>query len=214
MLNMEQTINKGAVMKNKTTTLLFTGLAACLLASCTTVKVHSWMDPQFNGRTIGKTMVLGIAESDSLTRQYEYLFVERLAELGVPSASLHAAIQTTKKISKEELAATLQEHNFDSILVTRLISETERQQVANPGSYSTHYGNYWGYYSHAYTVTYNTAYVQNFMEFELETNLYDVETRKLVWSGRTVVYDDRSDRSNMKRIIEGVLKDLGKKGML
>jgi len=186
----------------------------CLLASCNTVKVHSWMDPQFEGRSIGKTMVLGVAESDSISRQYEALFVESLAEAGTVADSLHALLQKTDPVSEEALVAALQEKGYDSILVTRKLSETERQQTVTTGYYPSHYGNYYGYYSHAYTLSFNTATVQSFLEFELETNLYDVKTKKLVWTGRTVVYDDRTDLTNMKGIIKGVVKDLIQKELL
>ncbi len=186
----------------------------CLLASCNTVKVHSWMDPAFEGRRIGKTMVLGVAESDSISRQYEALFVERLTELGVEAKSLHALVQKTDPVSEAALVAALQEHNYDSIIVTRKLSETERQQAVTTGYYPDHYDSYYGYYSYGYALTYNTAYVQSFVEFELETNLYDVKTKKLVWTGRKIVYDDRSDLTNMKGIIKGVVKDLKKKGLL
>ena len=189
-------------------------LTVCLLASCNTVKVRSWTDPEFAGRSAGKTMVLGVAESDSISRQYEAFFVEYLAELGVKADSLHALLQKTDPVSEEALVAALRKHNYDSILVTRQLSETERQQVVTTGYYPSHYGNYYGYYSHAYSLSYNTAYVQSFMEFELETNLYDVKTKKLVWTGRTIVYDDRSDQTNMKGIIKGVVKDLGKQNLL
>ena len=186
----------------------------CLLASCNTGKIHSWADPAFEGRAIGKTMVLGIAESDSLSRQYEVLFVERLVELGVEAASLHALVQKTDPVSEEALVAVLQEQKYDSILVTRLLSETERQQVVTTGYYPNYYGNYYGYYSYGYSLGYNTAYVQSFMEFELETNLYDVKSKKLVWTGRKIVYDDRSDLTNLKKVIKGVVKDLRKRGLL
>jgi hypothetical protein len=200
--------------KIKSLALLISGITVCLLASCSTVKIHSWMDPQFAGRSMGKTMVLGVADSDSLSLQYESLFVERLTELGIAANSLHASVQTTKQYTEEQLVGALKHHEYDSILVTRLLSETERQQVVNTGYYPSHYGNYWGYYSHAYTLTYNTAYVQSFLEFELETNLYDVKTEKLVWTGRKIIYDDRSDLANMKGVIKGVVKDLSKKGLL
>lgn len=199
-------------MKKKT--LLITGLATVLLASCSTVKVHSWMDPQFEGRKIGKTMVLGMAESDSISRQYETLFMERLAELGIEASSLHASVQNTNPISEEDLVTALQVKGYNSIIVTRKLSETERQQAVTTGYYPDHYNHYYGYYSHGYALTYDTAYVQSFVEFELETNLYDVKTKKLVWTGRKIVYDDRSDLTNMKGIIKGVVKDLNKNGLL
>ncbi len=201
-------------MKNKNATLLLGPLAICLLASCNTVKVRSWTDPEFTDRAIGKTMVLGVADSDSVSRQYEAHFVGHLAASGIKADSLHALLQKTDPVSEEALVAALQKHNYDSILVTRKLSETERQQVVTTGYYPSHYGNYYGYYSHAYSLSYNTASVQSFMEFELETNLYDVKTQKLVWTGRTIVYDDRSDATNMKGIIKGVVKDLQKQDLL
>ncbi len=200
-------------MKKKTTALLLGGIAT-LLASCSTVKIHSWSDPQFEGRKIGKTMVLGVAKSDAISRQYEALFVESLSEQSIESDSIHALIQKTEQYSEEELVAALKHHNYDSVLITRQLSETERQQVVTTGYYPDYYDNYYGYYSYGYALSYNTAYVQSFMEFELETNLYDVKTKKLVWTGRQIIYDDRSDLTNMKGIIKGVVKDIGKKGML
>ncbi len=189
-------------------------LLASLLASCSTVKVKSWADPEFAGRKAGKTMVLGVAESDSIARQFEALFVEHLAELGVEADSLHALVQKTDPVSEADLVAALQEHGYDSILVTRKLSETERDELVTTGYRPSYYDNYYGYYSFGYTLVADTAYVQSYMEFALETNLYDVKTGKLVWTGRTVVYDDRSDLTNMKGIIKGVVKDLGRKGLL
>ncbi|MEE9368872.1 MAG: hypothetical protein V3V05_08405 [Pontiella sp.] len=194
--------------------LIVTGSALCLLSACNTVRIQSWSDPQFDGRSIGKTIVLGVAESDSLSRQYEDLFVSRLLELGVEAGSLHANTQITHKIGKDALDALLKSNNVDTIIVTRTRSETERNQVVTTGYYATPYNNYWGYYDYGYSLSYNTAHVASFMEFELETNVYDVETEKLVWTGRKVVYDDRSDLTNMKGIIKGVIKDLSKKGMI
>ncbi len=189
-------------------------LLVSLLASCSTVKVKSWADPQFAGRKAGKTMVLGIAESDSVSRQYEALFVERLTELGVEADSLHALVQKTDPVSEEDLVAALQEQGYDSIIVTRKLSETERTELVTTGYRPDYADDYYGYYSFGYALTYDTAYVQNYMEFMLEINLYDVKTKKLVWTGRTVVYDNHSDFTNMKGIIKGVVKDLGRKGLL
>jgi hypothetical protein len=193
---------------------IFAVVAISLLTACNTAKVQSWADPQFAGRPIGKTIVLGVAESDSRCRQYEDLFVSRLLELGIAASSLHANSQLTDKLDREGLKSLLELNEVDSIIVTRVLSETERNQMVETGYYGTAYTTYWGYYDYGYTVSYNTADVTSFMEFELETNLYDVETEKLVWSGRNVVYDDRSDMKNMQVIIRGVVRDLRKQGFI
>jgi hypothetical protein len=172
------------------------------------------MDPQFEGRPAGKTMVLALADSDALCGQYEALFVESLTELGATSASLRANMKVTEKLTKERLVAELQTNGYDSIIVTRVLSEASRDQVVTTGYYATPYNTYWGYYDYGYSLSYQTATVTSMMEFELETNLYDVKSEKLVWTGRKVVYDDRSDLTNMKSVIRSVIKDLGKKGLL
>jgi len=201
-------------MKKQAYLTLITLATASLLTSCFTAKTQSWMNPKFEGRSLGKTIVLGMSTSESLSRQYETLFVEQLTERGITASSLHTVCPTSKEIDEETLVNALQKNKFKSILVTRLLSEKERQQVITTGYYPSYYNNYYGYYSHGIGIGYNTAYVQNFIEFEIETTLYDVQTKQLVWTGRKIVYDDRTDRTNMKKVIKGVLKDLGKKGLL
>lgn len=195
--------------------ILLTGSILSLFTACTSVKVRSWMDPQFKDRPIGKTIVLGVAESNTLGLQYEDMFVNRLLELGAEAGSLHASMEVTEKIDKEALEVLLKANNVDSIIVTRVLSEVERNQVVTTGYYATTpYNSYWGYYDYGYSLSYNTANVTSFLEFELETNVYDVESKKLVWTGRKVVYDNHSDLENMKEVIRGVVKELRKNGMI
>ena len=204
-------------MKKVTFALFTLGTIASLLTACNTVKVQSWTDPAFKGRAIGKTLVLGIADSDSMSRQYEDIFVNRLLELGLEAGSLHASMEVSDeidKIDKAVLDALLKENHIDTIIVTRPLSETERNQVVTTGYTSAPYDNYYGYYGYGYSLSYNMANVVSFREFVLETNVYDVETEKLIWSGRKIVYDDRSDLTNMKSIIKAVVKDLQKQGMI
>ena len=52
------------------------------------------------------------------------------------------------------------------------------------------------------------------MEFDLETNLYEVDSEKLIWTGKKTVYDDYSDLENIETVIKGVVKDLRKQGMI
>ena len=58
------------------------------------------------------------------------------------------------------------------------------------------------------------TYVDNIMEYILEANLYDVKSRKLVWTGQKSVYDTKSEKSNIKEVVAAIIKDLKKKGLL
>jgi hypothetical protein len=198
-------------MKKNLSALLFGGFLACLLTSCTSNP--SWTNPEFAGRKIGKTMVMGLADSEGLTHQYETMFVNGLAMRGIPAHSMHVEFPQTDPLEKKQIVALLQTNQFDSIIVTRLLSADDRQQQSMGSFVPTLDDDSWGNFQ-VYIFTPNTSYVQNLMEYELETNVYDVPSKKLVWSGRKTVYDDSSDLENMRKIIRNVIGDLSNRKML
>jgi hypothetical protein len=102
-----------------------------------------------------------------------------------------------------------------TLIITHVLDGTQRDQVVTVGYNASPYNNgYYGYYNYGYTLTANSATVSSFMEYVLETNVYDVESKQLVWSGRKSIFDDRSDMDNMTIIISNVIKDLDKRGLL
>jgi hypothetical protein len=202
-------------MMNKNT---YTIIAAALflLSSCKMMspRQESWSNPAFEGRTLGKTMVLATAESVVRSRQYEAIFVDRLLPY-VEAGSLHASQDVTGKIEKDSLEGLLKSNGVKTIIVTSVLDEKSRDELVSIGYNATPYDNgYWGYYSFGYALSANTATVSSYIEYVLETNIYDVETKQLVWSGRKSIFDDRSDISNMELIIKTVIRDIQNKGML
>ncbi|VGO20593.1 DUF4136 domain-containing protein [Pontiella sulfatireligans] len=187
---------------------------AGLATSCVGIKVESWKNPEVGERPMGKTMVLAMAQSDSLCRQYESMFCMDLQKLGAEARSLHALVQDAGKLDEEQLVSLLRENGFDSILVTRLMSEDQQRGIGASNSFPTYYASYWGYYSTVYVSSYGGNQGDIYQEYRLETNLYDVKTRSLIWSGRNVVYDDRSSESNMRGIISAAVYDLKDNGLL
>jgi hypothetical protein len=185
-----------------------TAVVAALAVSCASIKVDSWKDPEVADRPIGKTMVLGMSQSDSVRRQYESMFTADLRKHGIDAHAMYGMVPDLEKLEEEMLAALLEENGFDSILVTRLMSEDQIRGMGAASRFPTYYASYWGYYSTVYVASYGGSQSEIYREYRLETNLYDVETRKLIWSGRSVVYDDRSDQANMRGIISAAIYDL------
>lgn len=203
-------------MKKSITTALTATLLITLLSSCQmrSAKQESWLNPEFKSYKLGKTMVLAISESESRCRQYEALFVDALLPY-VAAGSIHASQDLTGKIDKENLDSILKENDIKTFIVTSVFDGSQRQQVVGIGYNATPYNSsYWGFYNYGYSLTVNTATVSSFMEYVLETNVYDVESEKLVWSGRKSIFDDRSDMENMKLIIKNVTRDLEKHRIL
>ena len=199
--------------------IILSGLLAVsalgMLSACNTANVQSWTDPQFKGRPIGKTMILGVVEDADVCREYESLFAGRLLELGVTAASLHADhITSSGKVSKDALTTLLKQEGFDSIIITRLVSQQQGKQFYSTNRYPSYYGNYYGYYDNSFGLSSSKTETRTFMEFDLETNLYEVDSEQLIWTGKKTVYDDSSDLENIKAVIKGVVNDLHKQGMI
>jgi len=77
------------------------------LSACNSFKVDSWMAEGVAPRPIGKTAVLGMAESKGLAMQFEQDFVTDLKEKGIDADALHSVASLSGKLTKEELTALL-----------------------------------------------------------------------------------------------------------
>lgn len=172
------------------------------------------MNPGYINRPPGKVLVVGVAQSDDLRRQYEDHFVERLAAAGVEGVTSYATIPQPERISEEDIDKAVSELGADSVIVTRVISEVDRAQYTPGMSMPTAYYDYYDYYDSAYDYAHTPGYVQNYIEYRLETNLYDVETGDLVWSGRKMITDQQSTERTIKSVISATIGDLRKKGLL
>jgi hypothetical protein len=184
---------------------------------CASMKMQSWTNPEIGERPIGKVMVVAIVESPTTCRVFEGYFVEKLAEKGIEASSGHVVMQATEDISEELLMETLKTDGYDSVIITRLMSEDSQSQVVHAGYTSTpsfpgYYGHYSGFYSSS--VISPVTYVDNFMEYVLETTLYDVESGTMVWGGLKSVYDTSSDSSNIKKVVKAVVGELNKEKLL
>lgn len=186
-----------------------------LLSSCSTLRIQSWSDPAVSERPIGKVMVVGVAQSATTCRMFENHFVEELQQEGIIAVSGHDLIQPTEKITEAQIEEALVDGAFDSILITRLAGEQSQSQYVQTGyqsGFPSYYNHYHGYY--AYSSISPVGYVDTVTEYQLETNLFDVQSGKMVWGGVKSVYDTSSRSSNIKKMVKTVIRDLNRKKLL
>lgn len=193
-------------------------VSACLLTSCVSSKNASWVNPEFSGRKLGVTLVYASGESMYRVNQFESTLIYELGMKGVAAQSAHQLWPGLAEMDKEEITKLVDEGGFDSLIVTHVLSEADRQQLvatgytASPNGYG-YGGGYWGY-GMSYSLNPNFATVSNSTFYELETNVFDVKTSKLVWSGRNEIYDGNSDEKNISKVITQVVRGLSREKML
>ena len=124
-------------------------------------------------------------------------------------------IQPTEKITEAQIIEALESGSFDSILITRLAGEQSQSQYVQTGyqsAFPSYYNHYRGYYT--YSSISPTGYVDTVTEYQLETNLFDVQSGKMIWGGVKSVDDASSKTSNIRKVVTTVIRDLNRKKLL
>jgi len=181
-----------------------------IATSCTTVKMNSWLNPNFKDRKLGKTMILAVSDSSVLRQQFEDMFVKRLKELGVDAITSIEYLPEEKRYSEEELKTKLRETGCDSIIVTAIVGERDGIQYVPP----MRYPDYYGYYGWSYSYVQSPGYIYNYTEMDLQTNIYDAETGKMIWSGETQITDNVSKHENIRAVTRAAVKAIEKSGII
>jgi hypothetical protein len=202
--------------------VLTMGVLGC--ASSTKMLSSSTM-PDFRPGTVKKVFVVGVAQNDSLRRLYEDSFVTSLQRDKYDGEVSYRRIPDPepKKVDKDAISAALVKDGFSHVLVTRLVSVEDRETYVPPttmsvgvgyGGYGGYYGGWYPYMSMSYGYVTTPGYTTVDRVVCLETNLYDLATQKLVWTGQTQHWVDKSAEENVRKVIYAVISDLRAKKVI
>jgi len=105
-----------------------------------------------------------------------------------------------KKMDQEALQLKIRQRvkdaELDGLLIISLLDKNQETHYVGGTSFGISapvYGYpYYGYYSYAYSNVYNTGYYETTTDYFIESNMYDVATEKLIWTGQTKTEDPES----------------------
>jgi hypothetical protein len=163
-------------------------------ASSTSI-IASWNDSDIKNGDYSNILVTAMVDNIKVQKSLEDELAEELNDKRVKAnKSLNIfppELSDENMRSKEELLAAIEENGFDGIITVALIDkESEARYVAGSYPYAPlnnygYYGTFWGYYNYWYPQMYNTGYYDINKTYFLETNFYDAESEKLVWSAQS-----------------------------
>jgi hypothetical protein len=193
-------------------------VATTLLGACapTTRLASSWVDPTQIGHAYRKIAVVGATPQPTLRRQYEGAFVAELERRGT-SAVASFALLGEGQAERTAAAARFQEGGVEAVIVTRLVDRESYHAYVPSHSATPHtppaasggwYGAYSMGYSHATAVGDSAAN----QVYRLESDLYDLASDRLVWSGITETVLQAGDRSDdeIRPVIDELLTSMQK----
>ena len=188
--------------------------AAFLLASCTTTTVMTdvWKDKTYQGKP-QEIVVIMVAKSPDMRNLFEDRFSAELDARGNNAFQSYTIIPMEQLRDKEMVKSKIRSSGADTVLISRLV-DTKEIKSYRPGQIyavpSAYYG-WGGYYDivfadYGYTGDVQVAYI--------ETNLYDVKTEKLIWSGHSKTERTEGEQQLINAFIKVMIKKLSSAGII
>lgn len=200
------------------------GMALFTACAPSTQLTKTWADPSLNAQKIQdfkKVLVIAQLKDDSSRRIVEDKIVATSSKGNFIQS--YKYIQPTQQDQKL-IVENLLKDGIDGIILMRL-TDIEKSTSYVPGtSYyggwgygGGYYGGYggFGYGGMGYGAAYGTpGYYQEDKTYFVESNLYDVKTNKLLWSGTTSTLNPTKINETMDAVILAVRTELHNKGLI
>lgn len=201
--------------------LLLAAVAISLFTACgpSTQITKSWSDPSLNSgmKPFNKVLVIAQLKDDSSRRIAEDKIVA-----SSPRGNFVASYSYLKQDQQDQnlVVADLLKQGIDGIILMRLTDVEKSTDYVQGSTYyggwgygGGYYGGYggWGYGGSMYSTP---GYYEENKTYYVETNIYDVKSNKLLWSGTTSTLNPTKINEALDEIIAALKTELTNKGLI
>lgn len=195
-----------------------------LLAACSSTKLtSSWKTKDAQLQRDKKIVVMALVpkQEKQLRVLMEDNLVAELKKEGYNAASAFRELgpnafddKTDEKTALRKLKST----DANQVLTVVLLDKSrERSYVPygpGYGPYPYYYGGFWPYYSRWYGTMYQPGYYQSNIKYNWETNLYDLDQRKLIYSAQTQSVDPPTAMRQAYLYARQIVKDMARQQLM
>ena len=201
---------------NKTTLRrsIFTTIAAVIFLSCGgTQMTKSSINREGERTPVSDILVIVVADKEENRASFEQKFVKHLQATGVEAVSSTEAISMPPnlKLEKEVILEAVRKYNNDAVIITYLSGIDEKDTYVPTGEV---FHGFYSYYGFAHGYVHNTGFYRGITTVKLKTNLYEVKTEKLIWSGESKSKDVSSVKQLTDEVIPLVVRELQRNKLL
>lgn len=188
--------------------------SSVLIIACGGTKLTTkQVDESRRGKPVSDILVIAITYKEELRHSFEDKFVAQLKTAGIEAVSSADVIPISEKqqLEKDAILKAVNEFENDAVIITHMVGVEEKEIVTR---YPSRGRGYYGHYLWAYGNTYEPGYSSTRITVRLATNLYDVKTEKLIWSGESETLRPDSINQTIDDVIKVVIKELQKNKLL
>lgn len=195
--------------------LLLSLAAAVLLAACQSTSIQSaWYDTSYKGGTLSKIVVIASDGTTADSRVFEDIFVAKLNAAGVQAIPGYTTVPADARTAEGPFAAAIAATGANGVILVRLLRVDTKTQVSTvmmPGPVIGPWGGFYGpgFYAGGF---YPVPQVSQYEVASVETNVYYVPTKTLIWAATTQTMNPTTvaqEAPNYADIIIGQLRARG-----
>jgi hypothetical protein len=174
-----------------------------IVISCSGAKteiIGEWQKESYQKVNIDKVLILGIFNKDKplLRRNFEDGMTNAFTDRGISATPSMDHMPYEQAIDSTTFERYFKDLNADAVVVSRLVGIDQARDYKAGYLYTIPFNNYYGFYGYYYAgIQYanSTGYLSKNVVVVLETNIYETNDKKLIWSGisETVDPDKASD---------------------
>ena len=195
-------------------------LATILMSSCATKDiVRDWNSGEEHERNVESIMIMGLVNQVSLRSDIEFEMSNAAHKIGLKATN--SMTMFPPELGKpfddtERIKVRMQERGIDAILTVAIIDIKAERYVGPEKTYVplAYYDRFTNYYYRTEAVVYKPGYFTLQTRYFLETNLYEVKGGKLIWSGRSYVFDPQDVERFVPKYAKKLFKELIKTGII
>jgi len=158
-----------------------------LLAGCASTTLRSaWFDPGYSSGPFKRILVVGVGGTTADRRVFEDLFAQRLNASGTEGIPGYQFLSDSARQNEPSWNEGIARSGADGLLIVKVLRVDQQTRVSTtmvPGPMLGPYGGWWGpsWYAVPDVQQYETAIV--------ETDLFQVRTKTVVWAGTTETFN-------------------------
>ena len=191
--------------------------ALALLAGCQTTSIQSaWFDSSYRGGPFRKIVVIASDGTTADSRVFEDIMVQSLQAAGVEAIPGYTTVSPDARRAEAPFAAAVAATGADGVILVRLIRVDTKTQVSTmmmPGPMVGPWGGFYGggFYGGGF---YAVPEVTQYDVASVETNVYSVASRTLVWAATTQTVNPTTVDKEAPNFANIVITQLRARGLL
>jgi len=185
-------------------------LAGTALFGCSMTRVKTtWKAPDVQRVHFNRIVAFVVAKDQVARRSGEQRLCERIRR--VPCTPAYDVVPDADRGNVEEIARKVDAAGFDGAVVLRYAGQRIEQTYVPPPPPA---GPLWGYYGAGWGMAYDPGYIQQDQLVSIETTVYSVPDRKLLWAGTTESVNPSDVRRTVDEIVDAVAAEMRKAGLI